>query len=225
MYSDVESDSDAESAAPSKYFPFQLGESENLERYEPGGFHPTHLGDTYDDERYKVVHKLGFGGFSTVWLARDTRQSQWVALKIVAASDSAACKNRLATFSQLPTQNSMASGLLALPIRQFWIDGPNGRHICLVLPVTGPSVSHLSNGIYCRMKPSLVAAAGAHAVKAVAMLHSCGICHGGKLRSNIKTGWPIACLGVLQRLVRPHDQRLHAQCPFFFLARWSLHSA
>jgi hypothetical protein len=32
-------------------------DSEDLERYEPGGFHPVHLGDYYDDTRYKIVHK------------------------------------------------------------------------------------------------------------------------------------------------------------------------
>ena len=38
---------------------------EDLENYEPGGFHPIHLGDIYDAS-YRIVHKLGFGGFSTV---------------------------------------------------------------------------------------------------------------------------------------------------------------
>jgi hypothetical protein len=48
----------------------QLGgaDTEDVERYQRGGFHPVHLGDVYD-ERYRVVHKLGAGGFSTVWLA------------------------------------------------------------------------------------------------------------------------------------------------------------
>jgi len=42
-----------------------------MSRYRPGGFHPVKLGDTFKDGRYKVYHKLGWGGFSTVWLARD----------------------------------------------------------------------------------------------------------------------------------------------------------
>ena len=40
-------------------------------RYRPGGFHPVHLGDTFKEGRYRVIHKLGHGGFSTIWLARD----------------------------------------------------------------------------------------------------------------------------------------------------------
>jgi serine/threonine protein kinase len=54
---------------------------ENLEKYEPGGYHPIMIGDTLQ-ERYQVVDKLGFGGYSTVWLARDLRLSQYVAVKV-----------------------------------------------------------------------------------------------------------------------------------------------
>jgi serine/threonine protein kinase len=48
-----------------------LHSQERMTRYRPGGFHPVKLGDTFKDGRYKVYHKLGWGGFSTVWLARD----------------------------------------------------------------------------------------------------------------------------------------------------------
>lgn len=44
---------------------------EPLERYVLGGFHPVTLGDTFCDGRYIVRHKLGHGGYSTVWLAWD----------------------------------------------------------------------------------------------------------------------------------------------------------
>lgn len=50
----------------------KLWGEEKLSRYQPGGYQPVHLGDTFHEGRYKVVHKLGWGGFSTVWLARDT---------------------------------------------------------------------------------------------------------------------------------------------------------
>ena len=38
--------------------------------YRPGGYHPVHIGDIYR-EKYRVLHKLGYGTYSTVWLARD----------------------------------------------------------------------------------------------------------------------------------------------------------
>ena len=42
--------------------------------YRPGGYHPVHLGDTFKDGTYEVVHKLGYGSFSTVWLVEDKKQ-------------------------------------------------------------------------------------------------------------------------------------------------------
>lgn len=44
------------------------------EDYRPGGFHPVALGDTFQDGRFVIRHKLGFGGQATVWLAEDSRQ-------------------------------------------------------------------------------------------------------------------------------------------------------
>jgi serine/threonine-protein kinase SRPK3 len=46
---------------------------ENVLNYRPGGYHPVVLGDTLKDGRYKIHHKLGYGGFSTVWVARDSK--------------------------------------------------------------------------------------------------------------------------------------------------------
>jgi hypothetical protein len=44
---------------------------EPVSKYRPGGFHPVRLGDTFKGGRYTIHHKLGWGGFSTVWLAKD----------------------------------------------------------------------------------------------------------------------------------------------------------
>lgn len=52
---------------------------ESLSRYCSGGYHPVNLGDSFKDGRYSVHHKLGWGGFSTVWLAKD----QVYALEVV----------------------------------------------------------------------------------------------------------------------------------------------
>ena len=40
---------------------------------EGGGFYPVRLGETFDNERFVITRKLGFGGFSSVWLARDRK--------------------------------------------------------------------------------------------------------------------------------------------------------
>lgn len=48
-------------------------DAELLRRYRNGEYHPTHLGDTFKDGRYKILYKLGWGGFATVWLASDLK--------------------------------------------------------------------------------------------------------------------------------------------------------
>ena len=39
--------------------------------YRPGGYHPVVLGDTLKAGGYKIYHKLGYGDFSTFWVAKD----------------------------------------------------------------------------------------------------------------------------------------------------------
>ena len=43
---------------------------ESIEQYRSGGYHPVHLDDVFY-YRYRVVGKLGYGTYSTVWLAVD----------------------------------------------------------------------------------------------------------------------------------------------------------
>jgi serine/threonine-protein kinase SRPK3 len=60
-----------------------LYNQEEMSKYRPGGFHPVCLGDTFKDGRYKIHHKLGWGGYSTVWLAKDTK---YITIKCVSNS-------------------------------------------------------------------------------------------------------------------------------------------
>lgn len=48
-----------------------LFQEENVLDYRPGGYHPVALGDTLKNGRYRILHKVGYGRFSTVWVARD----------------------------------------------------------------------------------------------------------------------------------------------------------
>jgi non-specific serine/threonine protein kinase len=47
------------------------GVAEWVEAYRPGHCHPVHIGDSLKQGRYSVLRKLGYGSFSTVWLAHD----------------------------------------------------------------------------------------------------------------------------------------------------------
>ncbi len=52
--------------------PFWPEEDHSLTTDQRGGFYAVRLGEMFE-ERYVVTRKLGFGGFSSVWLARDLR--------------------------------------------------------------------------------------------------------------------------------------------------------
>ncbi|EPE04056.1 serine protein kinase sky1 [Ophiostoma piceae UAMH 11346] len=45
---------------------------ENRSRYVPGAYHPLRIGDIFGNGPYRVLRKLGYGVYSTVWLAHDT---------------------------------------------------------------------------------------------------------------------------------------------------------
>jgi hypothetical protein len=74
-----------------QYFYTTLDSVEDVECYQPGGFHPVHLGDCFDNERFRIVYKLSSGGFATVWLACDSQLNEYVALKIHQAQNFERC--------------------------------------------------------------------------------------------------------------------------------------
>ncbi|KAI0506501.1 kinase-like domain-containing protein [Xylaria bambusicola] len=161
---------------------------EDISRYNKGGFHPIHLGH-YLDNRFEVYHKLGSGGFGTVWLCWDRQLSKWRAVKVMTAdhsSDSAEAK----TFDFL-TQNCTLDELdqnhIAVPLETFWIDGPNGRHLCLVMQVYGHPVSEWRSDL-SSLDPSTkkhTAKICGQITQALAFLHEKGVCHGDFRPSNI----------------------------------------
>jgi hypothetical protein len=57
---------------------------EKMENYEARGTHPVTIGDRLDS-RYQVIHKLGHGTYSTIWLARYGKLNRYVAVKVCTA--------------------------------------------------------------------------------------------------------------------------------------------
>ncbi|KAF9069592.1 hypothetical protein BDP27DRAFT_1420717 [Rhodocollybia butyracea] len=70
------------------YYSPDLLSHEDLGHYMPGGFHPIMIGDEFSQGRYRIIHKLGYGGFSTTCLACNQHKSILVALKALRASAS-----------------------------------------------------------------------------------------------------------------------------------------
>lgn len=164
--------------------PFGL---EHIYDYEPDGHHPVHLGDVYgNNRRYRVIHKLGSGGFATVWLCRDTEAkgaTKYMALKILMAEISNDdCPelrvNQLKDALSQQANEGNGAEFICLPLDHFKIHGPNGDHISFVYPVLGPNVNL---GLFrASADPDNdLRSIGLEVTKAVKFLHSQGICHGG----------------------------------------------
>lgn len=164
------------------------GNPQGLEKvydYEFGGHHPVHLGDVLH-QRYKVIHKLGSGGFANVWLCHDTTGAgpRYVALKTIMAEESTpdSPELRLGKLVEDKLGSGLSAELFCLPLDRFEIDGPNGVHHVLVYPVLGPRVSSMPRtksgdpGVPWRELCS-------QATRAMAALHEHGICHGGMLQT------------------------------------------
>lgn len=90
-----------------------------------------HLGDVLND-RYQIFRKLGVGSQSTVWLARDSSavQRHYVAVKVFGAKigESETKPN----FILRPISHT-GEKHVQVALDTFMVEGPNGRHLCIVL--------------------------------------------------------------------------------------------
>ena len=157
-------------------------ELEYLDEYRVGGYHPTIIGDTFHGSRYEVAHKLGFGGSSTIWLARDRQLQKYVALKILAVHEAESNEAEILRLLSSPNSNSHpGQRFVPLLVDEFAIHGPNGRHLCLVQDVAACSVTiskeWSSNNLFPLETARSIAA---QLILGVSYLHSRGVCHGGK---------------------------------------------
>ena len=157
---------------------------EEREGYTTDGFHPVLLGDTLDGGRYRIVHKLGFGAVGTVWLARDNREARYVSIKI---SMSWICENNRELYVQrhLRTKNSDHPGRqhISMLVDDFTLDGPNGRHLCLVYHALGPSITGLHSeygGPFLKLRSDVTRELARQVGEAVDFMHGSGLICGGE---------------------------------------------
>lgn len=158
---------------------------EKIYDYEPGGHHPLHLGEELND-RYKIIHKLGSGGYANVWLCCDEKRSgdapRYVAVKIIMAEGSTQdCPElRVNKLVEIGILADTAAEHFCLPLDQFDIEGPNGTHLAFVYPVLGPRVSRLFNKVEDDDLDVTLRNLAAQVTRAMSVLHKHGICHGGR---------------------------------------------
>ncbi|KAK9333051.1 kinase-like domain-containing protein [Lipomyces starkeyi] len=176
---------------PWVFRPPSLDNIEQIESYRQGGFHPVSVGDKFSRGRYRILHKLGFGGFSTVWLARDEQSHRLVSLKIITAEASSTC-NDLKILQYLKESATYHPACEHIPsvFDNFTIEGPNGFHTCLVSLFAGPDIAQVcySPGRRAgsrRLRGSLARKFAKQVTLAVGYLHSRGVAHGDLNTSNI----------------------------------------
>ncbi|RDA87543.1 hypothetical protein CP532_3935 [Ophiocordyceps camponoti-leonardi (nom. inval.)] len=150
--------------------------AERLEMYLPGGYHPVMIDDVLHD-RYRILDKLGSGGYSTIWLAQDERLKRYVAVK-VGISGSSLPGREPAILRDLLSSSDASDATQYVPsiLDHFDVQGPNGTHTCYV---TAPAQGDLAGAAFCRLFPIQAARAlAAKLARAVAFVHSRGFVHG-----------------------------------------------
>ena len=123
-----------------EYIPIE--DVERMEYYRPGGYHRITIGDKLH-ARYRVVHKLGYGSYSTTWLASDDLSQRFVAVKVGTAESSPDEAEVMSALTQNPSSIGFPGrAMITSILESFQILGPNGIHHCYV---TAPARASLSN--------------------------------------------------------------------------------
>lgn len=143
---------------------------ENIDDYGPDGYYAATIGEELKDGRYKILQKLGWGHFSTVWLAEDLRfghsdfpnaNHQYVALKIQRSKENhcEAAKDEVKLLNSLKVAKNSDEWLedckilnkRGLPVSEkenFCVElldrfphyGTYGKHYCTTFEILGPTL-------------------------------------------------------------------------------------
>ncbi|OAA34184.1 Protein kinase-like domain protein [Metarhizium rileyi] len=123
---------------------------EGTQMYCLGGLHPVYIGDVFND-RYKVLNKIGYGVYSTVWLVRDLKpaqsgpQNEFRALKVLSAdcyhdTESPIFEREILTHLREGDRKQLGYDHVCHLLDDFEHRGPNGTHVCLVFELMGETL-------------------------------------------------------------------------------------
>ncbi|CAO3669116.1 unnamed protein product [Umbelopsis ramanniana] len=178
-------------------------EEEDLEDYRKGGYHPVSIGDKFSNGRYVIIRKLGWGHFSTVWLARDLQKDRHVALKIVksAAHYTETAVDEIKLLERVSTANKEAVGrnYVAQLLDHFTHRGPNGTHICMAFEVLGENLLSVIKRYKHRGIPTnIVKQITKQVLLGLEYLHTeCNIIH-----TDLKPENVLVCIPEVERFLR-----------------------
>lgn len=156
---------------------------EDLKDYVPGGYHPCFIGENYKNGKYTLVRKLGWGHFSTVWLARDNDKHSHVAVKIVRSAKhyTETAVDEIKLLDKVTTSDIYHPGhehVIQL-LDTFTHKGPNGVHVVMVFEVLGENLLGLIRRYKHRGIPIIfVKQIAKQLLLALDFLHrKCGVIH------------------------------------------------
>ncbi|XP_028789989.1 serine/threonine-protein kinase SRPK [Neltuma alba] len=117
-------------------------EDEGTEDYRRGGYHAVRVGDAFKNGRYVVQSKLGWGHFSTVWLAWDIQLSRYVALKVQKSAQhyTEAAMDEITILQQIADGDPEDKKCVVKLLDHFKHSGPNGQHVCMVFEYLGDNL-------------------------------------------------------------------------------------
>ena len=151
-----------------KYTDSNKSEDEGISDYKINGYHPVHIGEVLL-ERYIIMQKLGYGHFSTAWLALDTKFGTYVAIKIQKSAQQYidAAYDEVEILQELANHNFDPNWIKSLKeyykdepekleeletvehtkvvqlLNSFIYYGQNGRHFCMVFEIVGVTLLEL----------------------------------------------------------------------------------
>uniref|UniRef100_A0A7N0VD63 non-specific serine/threonine protein kinase n=1 Tax=Kalanchoe fedtschenkoi TaxID=63787 RepID=A0A7N0VD63_KALFE len=130
---------DDDRSEPSDY---SSSEDEGREDYRKGGYHAVRVGEAFKNGCYVVQKKLGWGHFSTVWLAWDTRHSRYVALKVQKSAQhyTEAAMDEIKILEQIAEGDPDDNKCVVKLLDHFKHSGPNGNHVCMVFEYLGDNL-------------------------------------------------------------------------------------
>ncbi|GAA5899728.1 hypothetical protein JCM6882_005423 [Rhodosporidiobolus microsporus] len=190
-------------------------EEEKLSDYEAGGYHPVRIGDVYGpNDRYVIVRKLGWGHFSTVWLARDKQVNKHVALKVVKSAThyTETALDEIKLLQRVVESNPAHPGrrhVVSL-LDHFTHRGPNGNHVCMVFEVLGENLLGLIKRYHHRGVPDHICKQiSKQVLLGLDYIHrECGIIH-----TDLKPENVLICIDDVEAVVRAELETSPAAVP------------
>ncbi|KAJ7071835.1 kinase-like domain-containing protein [Mycena belliarum] len=158
-----------------------LQREEPQAEYRPGGYHPMKPGDIVG-AWYKVIRKLGWGEYSTVWLVKPQASEIYAAMKVM--------KAEVTDLPELHESDYLRRVLTADPthpgfrhnlhlLDEFRLQGPNGRHLCLVTELLGERLDQYAKRFpHGKVPMAIIKTLSHQIIKAILYLHEkCDIIH------------------------------------------------